>query len=454
MTVDIQLLRAEKGGDPQAVKDSEIRRGRDGNKIVDDVVEADQAWRKLRYDYEQCLKDAGDIGKAVSVRKKADSKDDCADLVAKSTNMKQVVIPQAKKNSDEMEMKRDALLKKIGNVVHQSVPISTDEANNLIVRTWGRVEKGVAFDGTPGKMHHHTILEKLQGVEFRKARELVGHRGYFLKGVGVMLNMAIIQYGLRYLRQRGYTALQPPFFMRKEVMSQTAELADFEETLYRIPVKEGKDDRDDLFLIATSEQPISALHRGEFIEEKQLPLRYSGFSSCFRKEAGSSGRDMWGLFRIHQFEKEESWDMQEEMISSAEGFYQSLGLPYRIVSIVSGALNDAAAKKYDLEAWFPGHDDYRELVSCSNCTDYQSRSLNVRLGHPKMGDREKKFVHMLNATLVASERCLCCVLENYQTPEGVRVPRALVPYMDGVEFLPYPTTTDDKVQKNVPQQPQ
>lgn len=197
-------------------------------------------------------------------------------------------------------------------------------------------------------------------------------------------------------------------------------------------------------MIATSEQPISAMYRNEWIEPHDLPIRYAGVSSCFRKEAGASGRDVWGIFRVHQFEKveqfclttpEKSWEMHEEMIKIAETFYRNLELPYRVVNIVSAELNDAAAKKYDLEAWFPGYEAYRELVSCSNCTDYQSRGLEVRLA--LKNQTNKVYVHMLNATLCATERTMCCILENYQTPEGVRVPAVLQPYMGGKDFLPY-----------------
>lgn len=182
---------------------------------------------------------------------------------------------------------------------------------------------------------------------------------------------------------------------------------------------------EDNYLIATSEQPICGFHMGEWLEEKSLPLRYSGVSTCFRKEAGSHGKDTWGIFRVHQFEKveqfvivegdlETSKKMQEEMSAVAEEFYQSLGFPYQVISIVSGALNNAAIKKLDLECWFPGYNAYRELVSCSNCTDYQSRSMEIRCGQKKLGDREKKYVHMLNSTLCATGRAICCLLETYQ----------------------------------------
>ena len=185
---------------------------------------------------------------------------------------------------------------------------------------------------------------------------------------------------------------------------------------------------------------------GEWLGEKDLPLKYTGFSTNFRKEAGAHGKDTWGIFRVHQFDKveqfvickpEESWDMHEYMIKNSREFYESLNLPYRVVNIVSGALNNAAAKKYDLEGWFPGYGTYRELVSCSNCTDYQSRAMEIRCGATKKSNEEKKYVHMLNSTLCALTRTLCCILENYQTPEGVKVPEALLPYMGGIDFLPF-----------------
>jgi len=294
---------------------------------------------------------------------------------------------------------------------------------------------------TLGKLHHHEIMQCLDMVELERGQKIAGHRGYFLKGVGVLLNQALINYGLTFLNKQNYTPLQPPFFMKQSIMNETCQLSDFEENLYKVVVH---DDEEPNFLIATSEQPISALHRQEWIEPGDLPYRYAGMSSCFRKEAGAHGRDVWGIFRVHQFEKveqfcltvpEQSWAMHEEMIKSAEEFYRELELPYRVVNIVSGELNDAAAKKYDLEAWFPGYGTYRELVSCSNCTDFQSRGLEVRLA--VKNTKEKVYVHMLNATLCATERTMCCILENYQTEEGVRVPKVLQPFMGGLEFLPY-----------------
>jgi len=264
-----------------------------------------------------------------------------------------------------------------------------------------------------------------------------------LKGAGVLLNQALINYGLAFLSNKTYTTLQTPYFMNREVMAKTAQLADFDEQLYKVT---GAEDDGQKYLIATSEQPISAYHSGEVLTPDVLPKRYAGYSTNFRKEAGGHGRDAWGIFRVHQFEKieqfvitepEKSWDMHEEMLRTSEEFYQSLGLPYRVVSIVSGELNDAAAKKYDLEGWFPGLNNYRELVSCSNCTDYQARRLDIQCGFKKDKDDATKYVHMLNSTLCATTRTLCCILENYQRENGVEIPAALHPYTNGITFLPF-----------------
>ena len=294
---------------------------------------------------------------------------------------------------------------------------------------------------------------------------VAGHRAYFLKGVGLLLNQALINYGLTFLMTKDYTPLQPPFFMSKEAMAGVAQLSDFDEQLYKV-TGEGTDS--EKYLIATSEQPICAFHMNEWMSEKELkegPKKYAGFSTCFRKEAGSHGRDAWGIFRVHQFEKveqfivchpDESKRHHEEMIAAAEEFYQSLGLAYHVINIVSGELNNAATKKYDLEAWFPTLGTYRELVSASNCTDYQSRAMEVRVraaaeeggaaaGGAKKG-AETKYVHFLNATLCATTRTICCILENYQTAEGVKVPDVLVPFMGGRTFLPF--TRPKPVTKN------
>jgi len=252
----------------------------------------------------------------------------------------------------------------------------------------------------------------------------------------------LISYGLDFLRKKNYRKIQPPFMMNKDVMSKTAQLDQFDEELYKVI---GEDEK---YLIATSEQPISAFHSDEWFEspKEQLPIKYAGYSTCFRKEAGSAGRDMWGIFRVHQFEKieqfcitepEKSWETFDSMVAASEEFYQSLKIPYRLVAIVSSALNLAASQKYDLEAWFPFQGGHKELVSCSNCTDYQSRRLEVRCGLKTKDQARKVYVHMLNGTLCATERALCCIVENYQTADGLVIPEVLRPYMQGRDFLPW-----------------
>lgn len=227
-------------------------------------------------------------------------------------------------------------------------------------------------------------------------------------------------------------------------MQEVAQLSQFDEELYKVvgkgSEKAEEKDVEEKYLIATSEQPIAAFHRDEWIPESTLPIRYAGISTCFRQEVGSHGRDTRGIFRVHQFEKVEqfcltspfdnkSWEMMDEMISNAEGFCQDLGIPYRIVNIVSGALNHAASKKLDLEAWFPGSGAYRELVSCSNCLDYQARRLLVRYGQTKKMNATTDYVHMLNATMCATTRYICAVLEGNQTETGIKVPEVLRQYM-------------------------
>ncbi|XP_954923.1 seryl-tRNA synthetase, putative [Theileria annulata] len=530
MVLDINYFRDENL--LKQLKESEERRC-ESNSVVDKVIEADKDWKKAMFAYDQLKKSVNEVSKKISEytklnRHKGDLSNDSEFLGLKNlAESKKQGIAECLKNIEECNDKRNSLLKMVGNVVSPDVIASKDEALNEVIRSWvpnlfpweskpdrnttdtnftnnqnslqfngknslktqnsgfntedsgtATENSGVSYVGKlpeikrpPWKiLQHHEILAKLNSLEINKAVEIAGHRAFFLKGKGCLLNMALIQYGLQFLVRKGYLPVHTPYFMRKEVMSECAELDDFETTLYCIPLtdstapnatadatkttstngtrdmelKEKDVDKNKLFLIATSEQPIAALHRNEVYQKKQLPIRYAGISTCFRREAGAHGKDLRGIFRVHQFQKveqfvvctpENSIQEHEQMVKFSEEFYRSLKLPYRIVSIVAGALNKAASKKYDLEAWFPGYEDYRELVSCSNCTDYQAQNLNSKFYDKNNQDR--KHVHMLNGTLVASQRCLCCILENYQTPDGIIVPEPLVPYMDGLEFIPF-----------------
>lgn len=438
--LDINLFRTEKGGDPEIVRESQRRRFADVT-LVDKVVELDQEWRNVRFNLDKLNKEFNALNKEIAVQRKAGN--DTTDLQEKSKELKKTIAATEEREKEVIKT-RDGTIVLIGNLVHDSVPVSKDEANNAIVKQWGEPRQ-------EEKLYNHVdLVGLLDIVNLEAGQTVAGGRGYYLVGEGVLLNQALISYALQFAVKRGYKPVQTPFFMRQEIMAECAQLSQFDDELYKV-TGEG----DDKYLIATSEQTLCALHRKGWFEKQDLPIRYVGYSTCFRKEVGSHGRDTLGIFRIHQFEKVEqfcitspdgnaSWEMMEEMLNNSEEFYQSLGLPYHVVNIVSGELNNAAAKKYDLEAWFPASKTWRELVSCSNCLDYQSRRLDTRLRTPKnQGTEEKKaFVHLLNSTLSATERTLCCLLENHQTPEGVRVPEVLKPWMCGIDFIPFRKALD------------
>ena len=411
---------------------------------MDDVIAADATWRDKRWELDNVNSEFNKANKAVSKLKVA--KEDATEAIAAVQAIKERMATIAEEEK-AAEAAVNALLCKIGNLVHDSVPVSDDEENNVVYRSFGLDSKRTE-EGLP---NHVDLIAMLDIADTERGTDVAGGRGYFLKGAGVLLNQAMINYAIAFLAARGHTPLATPFFMRKDRMAECAQLADFDEQLYKV-----SGEGDDKYLIATSEQTCCSYLRKRWIQPKELPMRFAGYSTCFRKEAGSHGRDTLGIFRVHQFEKveqfvavspdgEDSWEEMERLLANSEAFYQSLGIPYHVVNIVSGELNDAAAKKYDLEAWFPSSKTFRELVSCSNCTDFQSRRLEVRCGAPGKGPEKKKsYVHLLNSTLTATERSLCCLIENWQTPEGLVVPPALRPYMCGIEFVPFVKKLDKK----------
>ncbi|GAV27103.1 Serine--tRNA ligase [Pichia membranifaciens] len=445
--LDILQFIEEKGGNPQAIRESQKKRGAPVE-LVDEIISEYKEWVRLRFVADELNKKLNKVQKEIGLKFKA--KEDASELLKEKDS-----IISEKKEAIEKEQEADKLLRQkvylVGNIVHESVVVSQDEENNELVKTWA--PEGLEFEkladvatatGKPAKLSHHEVLLRLDGYDPERGVKIVGHRGYFLRQYGVFLNQALINYGLSFLASKGYTPLQSPVMMNKDVMAKTAQLSEFDEELYKVT-----DGDDEKYLIATSEQPISAYHSNEWFESpaEQLPVQYAGYSSCFRREAGSHGKDAWGIFRVHAFEKieqfcitepDKSWEMFDTMIANSEAFYQSLGIPYRVVGIVSGELNNAAAKKYDLEAWFPFQKEFKELVSCSNCTDYQSRNLEIRCGVKTQNQKEKKYVHCLNSTLCATERALCCILENYQTEDGLVIPEVLRKYIPGEpEFIPF-----------------
>ena len=272
-------------------------------------------------------------------------------------------------------------------------------------------------------------------IDIERAAKTTGSRSYFLRGQLVKLNYALIRFGLDFLERKGFELVQPPYLLNRRSMEGAVILSDFEDMIYKI---EGED----LYLIGTAEHPLAAMHMDEVLNGSSLPLRYAGVSPCFRKEAGAHGRDTKGIFRVHQFEKveqfvysrpEDSWEEHERLLENAEEFYRLLGIPYRVVVLCTGDLGKVAAKTYDIEAWLPGQGKYREIVSCSNCTDYQARRLNLKFRDKP--HEESRFVHTLNSTLVATERTMIAIMENYQREDGsIEVPKVLRDYV-GFEVI-------------------
>ena len=317
------------------------------------------------------------------------------------------------------------------NVMHESVPTGKDESENVEIRKWGTPPQ---FAFKP--LDHIDLGLKLDLVDLERAAKVAGARFYYLKNELVRLNYALISFALDFIARKGYTLIQPPYLLKREAISGAVALSDFEDTIYKI---EGED----LYLLATSEHALNALHLGEILDGKALPLKYGGVSPCFRKEAGAHGRDTKGIFRVHQFEKveqfvfckpEDSWSEHERLITNAEEIFQALELPYRIVNICSGDLGTVAAKKYDLEVWLAGQQRYREAVSCSNCTSYQAVRSNVR--YRDKTSEPTRYVHTLNSTFIATERTLVAIMENFQQADGsVVLPEVLGPYMDGLDAI-------------------
>ena len=423
--IDIRTLREN----TDLVRESELKRFKDPEN-VDLALALDIQWRKQLKTLEALRKDrnlkARQIGEFSKEKKEIPD-----ELLAENRKIKSM-LKDAETKIEALMEKRNKHLASIGNLLHPDVPISQDEEGFTVQSTFGKI--------TPFSFEvktHGELVEILGGADVQRASKATGARFYYLLGDIMFLNLALIQYGLNYLtkKENGYTACQPPYLLNKEHMEGAAELSDFAETLYKI---EGRD----LYLIATSEQAIVALHSDEVIPENDLPLRYAGFSTNFRREAHRENLFSKGIFRVHQFEKveqlvfcraEDSWDEHTRMVNHATFLLKNLDLPGRVIEIPSGDLNDAAARKYDVEVWFPAQNKYRELCSISNVTDFQSRHLNIRTGNYG-GDKE--YVHILNGTAIATERTICSILENNQLEDGsVELPKVLREYMGGKEVI-------------------
>jgi len=429
---------------PEMVKEMLIKRNIDFP--LDDLIDSDKKRRNLIVELQSLKHQKNVLAKVIATAKKRNE-----NALSSLNQMEQIGL-QIKRTEDESKENEERYLRFINslpNFPHESVPFGKDETENVERRrfesnlessrflTDNRNDNPKNLPNLKRKSHIDLAIE-YDLVDFERAGKISGSRFYILKNELVKLSMALSNFAINYLINLGYIAIQPPFLIRREAMEGAVILSDFEDTIYKV-------EDEDLYLIGTSEHPMASMHMNEIMDGKDLPIRYAGVSSCFRKEAGAHGKDMKGLFRVHQFEKveqfifckpEDSWKEHEKLLQITEKFYELLEIPFRTIILCSGDLGKVSAKTYDVEAWFPVQEAYREICSCSNCTDYQSRGLKIRFRNNP--NEETSLVHTLNSTLVAVQRTIVAILENYQTPHGtIAIPKVLRKYMDNLEEIGY-----------------
>lgn len=414
--LDPKILRENPDKIRQMLKDRAVEFDLDG------LLDADKKRREYIIKTDELRKKKNQVSLEIAKKKKTgeDASQILAEMKKVSEELGQLEIFQ---NKNEQEYNR--LAHTVPNFIHESVPIGQDETSNREIRRWGDAPK---FDFNI--KDHIDISADLDLVDLERAAKVSGARFFYLKNDLVRLNQALMNYALDFLAQKQYMLMQPPYMINRESMEGAIIAEDFENVIYKIQ-------DEDLYLIGTSEHAMAAMHSDEIIEGKELPVRYAGISPCFRKEAGAHGRDQKGIFRVHQFEKieqfvfarpEESWEEHEKMLSIAEEFYQNLEIPHRVVLLSSGDMGKISAKTYDIEAWMAGQNTYREIVSCSNCMDYQARRLKIRFRDKTNEDTQ--YLHTLNSTLIATSRVLVSIMENFQTKDGhISIPKILHKYM-------------------------
>jgi len=413
--------------DPKIIKENpqmirEMIKARNVEFDFDELIDVDQKRREFIIKTDELRKKKNQTANEISQKKKA-----CQDISSTLDEMKNISAELAKLETIQLEIEKkySSLALSIPNLIHESVPLGKDETANKEIKKWGKIPE---FDF---KINDHIdISENLDLVDLERAAKVAGARFYYLKNDLVRLNQSLIHYALDFLAEKNYSLIQPPYMINRQSMEGAVIANDFEEVIYKI-------ENEDLYMIGTSEHAMAAMHSDEIIEGKDLPLRYAGVSPCFRKEAGAHGRDQKGIFRVHQFDKieqfvftrpDESWNEHEKMLSNAEEFYQNLEIPYKILLLSSGDMGKVSAKTYDIEAWMAGQNAYREIVSCSNCLDYQARRLKIRFRDKTNEDTQ--YLHTLNSTLIATSRVLVSIMENFQTKDGhITIPKVLQKYM-------------------------
>ena len=413
--------------DPKIIKEKpdmikEMLKARAVEFDLESLIESDQKRRDFIANTDEIRKKKNQMALEISQKKKAG--EDATTVINEMKNVSEE-LSKLEKEQQANEEKYSRLALTIPNLIHESVPIGEDERSNKEIRKWGTIPE---FDF---KVNDHIdISENLDLVDLERAAKVAGARFYYLKNDLVRLNQSLIHYALDFLAEKNYSPIQPPYMINRKSMEGAIIADDFEEVIYKV-------EEEDLYMIGTSEHAMAAMHSNEIIEGSDLPLRYAGVSPCFRKEAGAHGRDQKGIFRVHQFDKieqfvftrpEDSWKEHERMLSIAEEFYQKLEIPHRVMLLSSGDMGKISAKTYDIEAWMAGQNAYREIVSCSNCLEYQARRLKIRFREKTNEDTQ--YLHTLNSTLIATSRVLVSIMENFQTKDGhIKIPKILEKYM-------------------------
>jgi len=418
--LDITLLREN----PKLVKANQKKKGKTPE-LVDDVLNADNLWKKELQKVEQLKHKRNVVSQEINQEKKSGKSAE-----KKIKEMRTVVeeIKGGEEKSVQLLEQRNQLLSKIDNIMHKDVPKGKDDSQNVEIKTWGKKT-------TAEVINHVELLEKLNLADFDASAKTSGSGFYFLKNELGLLNQALIRFAIDFMHSKEYTYLEPPLMIKKNVLGAAVNVEEFSQSIYSI---EGED----LALIGTSEHALLGIHAQETIPENELPKKYFSYSMCFRKEIGAHGINEKGLWRTHQFNKveqfifcnpEESENYFAELLGNSEEILKALGLPYQVVEICTG---DLAAWKYrscDINVWRPSTQNYGEVMSLSNCTDYQARKLNIKVAK---NDGKRVVLHTLNNTALATSRILVAILENFQTKQGtVKIPKVLWAYMNGITEL-------------------
>jgi seryl-tRNA synthetase len=424
--LDIKLIREK----PLLVRENLAKRNNpECLQMLDELITLDKEWRQNNTKLNDLRHDRKQVTMEIAKLKKACQNADVAFVKAQQVDQ-QVTAMELKVVEQETKIK-DYLLR-LPNLLEATVPIGKDSTENFTIKTWGTIPK---FNFQI--KNHIDLALSLDQIDMERAGKVSAARFFYLKNDVAMLDLALMHFALEELQKRGYTPVVPPYLMKRDAYEGVTALGDFEEVLYKIQ-------GEDLYMIATSEHPLAAMYWNEVLKQDDMPVKLAGISTCFRKEAGAHGKDTRGIFRTHQFNKieqfifcnpEDSAELHEELLENAEVLLQKLGLPYRVVNVCTGDIGTVAAKKYDIEAWMPAQGDYREVVSCSNCTDYQARRLGVRYrlkeGAPPIGP-----VHTLNSTAIATGRTIVALLENNQNEDStINIPEVLRKYMGNREKI-------------------